>query len=171
MNLVTILVMGLVTLALGTTLSLRAPERLRPAAEFTLRQLAPLALQLPLAILLASFLSELLPPAAIAGLFGRESGPWGIVLAALVGGALPGGPMASFPIAVFLWQAGAGPAQTVALLAGWSVFALHRVIIFELPIMGWRFSALRLLACAPLPVLAGLAAALLIRLTGVSLSP
>lgn len=46
----------------------------------------------------------------------------------------------------------------VALIAGWSVFALHRMLAYEAPIMGWRFVGLRLASCAVLPVLAGLIA-------------
>lgn len=131
---------------------------LRRAGSFALGQASGLAVRLPMALLAASFLSQIIPTEHVAALLGPQTGLWGVVLASLVGGVLPGGPMTSFPLALVMFEAGAGPAQTVALLAGWSVFALHRVLAYEAPMMGWRFSGLRLAACFFLPPLAGLLA-------------
>ena len=52
----------------------------------------------------------------------------------------------------------------MALVAGWSVFALHRLLAYEAPIMGWKFIALRLGSSLVLPVLAGLFAEVLVGL-------
>jgi hypothetical protein len=55
-------------------------------------------------------------------------------------------------------SAGPGPSglpQLVAFLTAWSVFAFHRVLIYEATLMGWRFVALRLTASLVLPLLAG----------------
>ncbi|WP_375688130.1 hypothetical protein [Pseudooceanicola sp. LIPI14-2-Ac024] len=114
-----------------------------------------LMLRLPFALLTASFLVQLVPVEALSHVIGPASGLMGIILASLVGGLLPGGPMTSFPIAIVFLQSGAGLPQMVALIAGWSVFALHRMLAYEAPIMGWRFVGLRLVSCAALPVLAG----------------
>lgn len=114
-----------------------------------------LALRLPFALLAAAFLVEVVPVAALSHVIGPASGITGILLAGLIGGLLPGGPMTSFPIAIVFLQSGAGLPQMVALIAGWSVFALHRMLAYEAPIMGWRFVGLRLVSCALLPVLAG----------------
>lgn len=158
--------LGMVAYALA-----RKPAALGPSVAFAWRQGLRLSLRLPLALLTASFLSELVPGRAVADLIGPESGLAGIGMAALVGGALPGGPMVSFPLAIFLWREGAGPAQLVALLAGWSVFAFHRTISYELPLMGVRFSAVRLLASFLLPPLAGVLAAGMFGLFGFKLHP
>ena len=131
------------------------PGALRDAGRFTLRSGLSIAPRLVLALLAAAFLSELVPSSAVAALIGGQSGLTGILIATLVGGLLPGGPMTSFPIAVFVWGAGGGIPQMVALLAGWSVFAFHRVLAYEIPMMGWRFAALRLLSVAVIPPLAG----------------
>lgn len=117
-----------------------------------------LALRLPFALLAAGFLVEVVPVAAMSHVIGPDSGVLGMVLAGLIGGLLPGGPMTSFPIAIVFLQGGAGIAQMVALIAGWSVFALHRMLAYEAPIMGWRFVGLRLASCAVLPPLAGVIA-------------
>jgi uncharacterized membrane protein YraQ (UPF0718 family) len=114
------------------------------------------------AILAAGFLAQLMPSNLVADHIGPDSGLLGTVLAVLVGGFIPAGPIVSFPLVVVLYEAGAGLPQLVALLTAWSVFAFHRVLIFETPMMGWRFSAVRLIASLPLPfVAAGITALLL----------
>lgn len=117
-----------------------------------------LAIRLPLAILAASFLMQVLPVGALVPYIGPQSGVSGLLIASVMGGLLPGGPMTSFPIALVILQGGAGLPQIVALITGWSVFALHRVLAYEAPIMGWRFAALRLAASLVLPVTSGLLA-------------
>lgn len=127
-----------------------------------------LVLRLPLALITASFLIHIIPVEAMTRLLGPASGMVGIITASLVGGLLPGGPMTSFPIAIVFLQSGAGAPQMVALVAGWSVFALHRMLAYEAPIMGWKFIALRLGASLILPVLAGILAGGLVTLTGLT---
>jgi uncharacterized membrane protein YraQ (UPF0718 family) len=106
------------------------------------------------AILTAGFVARLIPSDLVASRIGPESGLSGVFLATLVGGFIPAGPIISFPLVVVLHDAGAGLTQLVALLTAWSVFAFHRIIIYELPMMGWRFSATRLIASLPLPFVA-----------------
>ena len=132
---------------------------LRKAWSFSLQQGRGLMIRLPMALLAAAFLAQIVPTDRVGALLGPDSGMVGILLASVIGGVMPGGPMTSFPIALIVWQSGAGTAQTVAFLAGWSVFALHRVLAYEAPMMGWRFSGLRLSSCFFLPPLAGLLAA------------
>ena len=57
----------------------------------------------------------------------------------------------------------------VALLTAWSVFAFHRLMAFELPIMGWRFTAIRLIASAALPAFAGITAGAAMALAGITI--
>jgi uncharacterized membrane protein YraQ (UPF0718 family) len=136
------------------------------AGEDALGMARMLALRLPFALLAASFLVQIVPVEILARLTGPQSGLAGILFASVLGGLLPGGPMTSFPIALVFLQGGTGLPQLVALITGWSVFALHRLLAYEAPIMGWRFAALRTVACGGLPVMAGLAAELLARLAG-----
>lgn len=125
-----------------------------------------LMLRLPCALLAASFLIQIVPVEALSHLIGPQSGTFGIVLAAAIGGFLPGGPMTSFPIAIVFQQGGAGLPQLVALISGWSIFAFHRLLAYEAPIMGWRFVALRSVSCFLLPILAGLLAELVVLALG-----
>ena len=117
--------------------------------------------RIALALLIAGFLSVLVPGEPVARYIGPDSGFPGILVASLVGGFVPGGPILSFPLVVVLYKAGAGLPQLIAFLTAWSVFAFHRVLIYELTIMGWRFSAVRLISSLILPPLAGVLAMVL----------
>jgi len=48
-----------------------------------------------------------------------------------------------------------GTPQLIALLTGWSCFALHRVLAYELPTLGWAFVWRRWLVSMVLGPLAG----------------
>jgi uncharacterized membrane protein YraQ (UPF0718 family) len=110
------------------------------------------------ALPMAAFLAELIPADAAMAWIGPESGLQGIAIASFAGGLMPGGPFVTFPLVLAFAKAGAGVPQMAALITGWSIFALHRIITWEYPVLGWRFVALRLLAALPLPILAGLLA-------------
>jgi uncharacterized membrane protein YraQ (UPF0718 family) len=114
--------------------------------------------RLILALLAAGFVERLVPVGEIASLIGASSGFGGIVIAAIAGSMVPSGPMISFPLMLILSGNGAGAAQLIAFLVGWATLALHRVFMFEVPLLGPRFAALRLLVSLPIPLLAGFAA-------------
>jgi uncharacterized protein len=114
--------------------------------------------RIALALITAGFLAALVPSEPVARFIGSDSGFSGILLASLIGGFVPGGPILSFPLVVVLYKAGAGLPQLIAFLTAWSVFAFHRVLIYEVTIMGWRFSAVRLVSSLVLPPLAGVLA-------------
>ncbi len=69
------------------------------------------------------------------------------------------------PIAVVLLRSGAETGPVVAYLTGWSLLALHRLIAWEAPILGWNFALFRWGICLALPLLAGLLARALSRLS------
>ena len=104
-----------------------------------------------LAIVAAGFAGKLLPTELVASQIGHDSGFYGIVIATLVGGFTPAGPIVAFPIVVVLMKAGAGFPQVVAFLTAWSVYAFHRMLVYEIPLVGWRFSVMRLAASTLLP--------------------
>jgi uncharacterized membrane protein YraQ (UPF0718 family) len=160
------LILFAITFALALYANARQQAAIGVARQFTIDQGLRLAIRLPFALITATCLAALLPGDAVAALIGSESGVRGVMIAAFAGGLLPGGPMVSFPLAVALAGQGAGTAQLAALITGWSVFALHRVIAYESPLLGWRFVAVRLLASCLLPVLAGLAMLAVLQVTG-----
>ena len=128
---------------------------LQVAARQAFTQFLALMPRIAVALVLAGFIGKLMPSEAIAGSIGPDSGLIGIAIAALLGGFVPSGPIVSFPIIVVLRHAGAGWPQISAFLTAWSVFAFHRVMIYETALMGWRFVLTRWTSSLVLPPLAG----------------
>ena len=87
-----------------------------------------------------------------------RAGLRGLLLASGAGAATPGGPFTSFPLIHALRAAGAEAGTLMAFLAAWALIGLNRVIVWELPLLGGEFTALRVAACLPLPILVGLLA-------------
>jgi uncharacterized membrane protein YraQ (UPF0718 family) len=150
-----------VAASLLAIVAVRHPDRLKDVFGQLRSQAANTVISVPLGILIAAFLSRMLPADAITFLIGKESGIYGILIASVLGGFIPGGPMVAFPIAVTMLAIGAGQPQMIALLTSWSVFAVHRILTYELPLMGNRFVAVRLMAVGIMPPLAGTAAYLM----------
>ena len=94
----------------------------------------------------------------LADRLGPGSGLRGYGLAALGGIVTPAGPFAVFPILVGLRAAGAGFAVCVVYLTAWATMGLQRMIVWELPFLGFDFVGLRVLASLPIPILAGVLA-------------
>jgi uncharacterized membrane protein YraQ (UPF0718 family) len=158
---IAIWVLALGTLALCLRRSPAVGRRAVVDAGTSLWRVLPVML---MALPMAAFLSELIPAGWAEQWLGPDSGFVGILLASLAGGAMPGGPFVAFPLVLGFLKAGAGPSQMVALISGWAILGLHRTLAWELPILGGRFIVVRLLASFSLPLLAGLAAELLLPL-------
>lgn len=119
---------------------------------------------IPFALLAATLVTQIVPGAVIGNLIGDDTGFTGVLIASLAGGLVPSGPFLSFPLAMSLFAAGAGKAQVVAFLTGWSVYAFYRTIVWEIPFMGVRFVLLRIAASLILPIAAGVLSGLLFSL-------
>ena len=154
------LALGAFALALRRGGPAAGRRALRDTGESVTRVL-PLML---VAIPMAAFLSQLIPPQLAAAWLGPESGMAGVLAATAVGGFIPGGPFVSFPLVLTFLKAGAGTAQMVALITAWAVLGVHRILAWELPVLGPRFVAIRLVSGGGLPVLAGGMAELLLPL-------
>ena len=139
-------------------------DALFAALSQSLRLLATVTPMIVVGLFLGGLVKELSDPRRIAPVLGAESGWKGLVLATALGAATPGGPFAAFPIVYALALAGADIGAVVAYLTAWSVLGLHRLIIWELPLLGTNFVVARMLASIPLPVLAGVIARLLLQL-------
>ena len=107
------------------------------------------------ALIAASFIVKLIPTEIIVAYLGAEAGIKGILIGSLSGLIVPSGGAVAFAIAATFALEGASAPALVAFLTGWSVFAAHRVIIFELPLLGASFVRLRMLSVIPLPLIAG----------------
>jgi uncharacterized membrane protein YraQ (UPF0718 family) len=138
------------------------PEKLhKQGLKIAWENIVVMVPRIAMAVVVAGLFAVILPTELVANWLGRDSGLTGIVVGSLAGGVTPGGPMLSFPIVTILFKAGAGVGPLIAYLTAWSVFALHRLFAFELPMMGARFTLLRLVSSLALPFLAGILALLL----------
>jgi len=114
-------------------------------------QIIPL---LVLAFVVAGMVQVLVPKELISNWVGAASGFKGIIIGTVLGSLAPGGPFVSMPIAAGLLRAGAGVGTMVAFLTGWSLLAFSRMPL-EVGIMGWKFTAIRLVCTFFFPPVAG----------------
>lgn len=114
------------TIALYGYLAVRRPEDARESARRGASMLAGLLTLVVAALFLASAIETLVPAEAIRSLVGESAGPAGIVLAGLLGGVLPGGPYAVYPIIAGVAATGAGTASVLAMLVGYGAIGLSR---------------------------------------------
>lgn len=149
---------------LAAALTIYAVARRDDALRLGMRRAGQQALillpRMIFALIAAGFIVKLIPTDIIVGYLGSDSGFKGILIGALSGMLIPSGPVMAFAVAAAFAGEGASVPSLIAFITGWSVFATHRIIIFELPLLGASFVRLRLLAVLPLPFLAGFLALL-----------
>lgn len=123
------------------------------AAYHTLRTVGHLML---LGMMLSAMMRVVMPASAIGAWMGPTSGMVGLLIGTAVGVATSGGPYLALPLAASLLGAGAGAGPIAAYITAWSVIPLTRTMMYELPLLGGRYTAARLIVCLPFPILAGL---------------
>ena len=102
----------------------------------------------------AGFIAKALPNEWIAPWLGPQSGFLGVAIATLGGALTPGGPVVGFSIGAAALKTGAGPPQVIAYSTAWALYALHRLVIWEVPLMPPRVVWLRAAVSVPLPFIA-----------------
>ena len=115
---------------------------------------------LVMAFIIVGYVNVLSPTELVQAWIGPDTGWKGLFLAEGIGMLLPGGPYVVFPLIAVLYSAGAGLGPAVTLITSWATQALL-TITFELPFMGWRFTAIRWGLGLAVPLLAGAAAEML----------
>ncbi len=128
---------------------------IRKGLDLTLATTKQNALLILLAFIIVGFVNVLSPGELITAWIGPGSGWSGIVISEFLGMLLPGGPYVVFPLIAVLSQAGAGFAPVITLVTSWATQSLLTVS-FELPFMGWRFTAIRWGLGLLIPLLTGL---------------
>ena len=107
------------------------------------------------AFAVAGLIQVILPTDLISQWIGEGSGVRGLMIGTAAGAVTPGGPMMHFPIVASLMASGAGAGPIIAYLTSWSLIGFHRVIIWEIPILGVEITVARFLASLVLPPLVG----------------
>jgi uncharacterized membrane protein YraQ (UPF0718 family) len=109
----------------------------------------------------SGFIAEVVPKALVAPWLGPESGILGVIIATLGGALTPGGPVVGFSIGAAALKSGAGAPQVIAYSTAWALYAIHRLVIWEAPLMPARVVWLRAAVSLPLPFIAAATAMLL----------
>ncbi|MCZ7660014.1 MAG: hypothetical protein M5U07_20180 [Xanthobacteraceae bacterium] len=161
MSLVLTLALWLVVAVLALAIAARGGAHLRGAARQGLVDFLHLLPRIAIGVIGAGYIAALMPADVVAAWLGPDSGMGGVVLATLAGAATPGGPVIGFSVATAALKAGAGAPQVVAYSIAWALFAVHRLVIFEIPLMPARVVWLRAVVSIPLPLMAALGAMLI----------
>ena len=83
----------------------------------------------------SGFIAEVVPNSVIAPWLGPESGLLGVLIATVGGALTPGGPVVGFAIGAAALKSGAGAPQVIAYSTAWALYALNRLLIWEVPMM------------------------------------
>lgn len=133
----------------------RADGTLYTGLTRALEQFIILVPRLFVAMIAAAFIVQLIPEQVISSYLSDNS-PWvAILIGSLTGLIIPAAPVVVFSMAASFANAGASTAALVSFITAWTIFAPHRVVIYEVPLLGGSFVRLRLLVAFPLPLLAG----------------
>ena len=113
--------------------------------------------------LIGAFVTLLLPREMVARWVGHESGFTGLLIAALFGFILPGGPITIYPVAGAFLVMGADAGAVVTFIVSWTLIGYTRALVWELPFFGSEFVIWRIVEALPLPIVAGLLARIAVR--------
>ena len=106
-------------------------------------------------LILGGMIQVLLPRALVAAWAGEDSGLTGLVIATVAGAITPGGPFVQFPVVASLWKAGTGVGPITAYITAWSLLGFQRILVYEGPILGWRYALIRVSVALIVPIMAG----------------
>ena len=121
------------------------------------------ALLIAVSFLAAGFAETLVPRDWIRTHLGGEAGLRGLLLATAAGALTPSGPYVAIPIAVTLLRNGAGAPAIIVYVCAWGLLAIHRLIAWEIPLLGIQLALTRWLLSLVFPLAAGLLARILLR--------
>ena len=154
MNLLIDIALWVMVLALGLTLFARTPSLFPDSLRLAGREFLMLLPRIAIGMIGSGFIAELLPSKLIPAWLGAETGTPGLALATVLGALTPGGPVVGFSIAAAALKSGAGAPQIIAYTIAWALFALPRLLVFEIPAMPARVVWLRVAVSLPLPFIA-----------------
>jgi uncharacterized membrane protein YraQ (UPF0718 family) len=153
----------LVALAAGTVFVREGQERFLEILKSDFDLFIVMQPKVLAACIIAALVAVLLPREMVSRWVGAESGFFGLVIGALAGVILPGGPITIFPIASAFIAVGADVGVAIAFITSWTLLGYSRALVWELPIFGLDFLIWRSIAAIPLPIVAGILARLLAR--------
>ena len=160
-----ILAVNLVLWAIVAALALSAATRgqvlLRDGIREGVLDFLQVLPRIGLGVVGSGFIADVMPQRLVGAWLGPDSGLVGLAIATLAGAITPGGPVVGFSIGAAALKSGAGAPQIIAYSTAWALYALHRLMAWEVPLMPPRLVWLRAAVSLPLPFLAAAGAMLL----------
>jgi len=149
----------LILLALLFVLGYKAGKRgdgslSRAYARFK-KQMIQFLPRMVLVVIGTGFLLQIIPSALISEYLGADAGITPIFIGGIAGMLVPAGPAIAFTTAATLAGSGAAPAALVAFITAWCIFAIHRILIYEIHLAGSKFLLVRCTVALPIPFIAG----------------
>ncbi len=157
---INILLWGLVA-ALMLAAAVRSQALCREGAWEGVRDFVVLIPRVLIGVVGSGYIAAVMPQQLVTTWIGPQSGLMGISIATLAGAITPGGAVVGFAIGAAALKGGAGAPQVIAFSTAWSLYALQRLINWEIHMMPPRVVWLRAAVSIPLPFLAGIGAMLI----------
>jgi len=145
---------------------LRGGEAVRHAFVSAMDILLMILPQICGGLIIAGLVQVLIPRDAVSRWLGEEAGLRGLFIAQIAGALTPGGPFGSFGIVYALAKVGADIGVLITYLTAWTTLSVLRLVIWEIPFLGFDFSMLRFVICLPMGIVAGIIARRLARQWG-----
>ena len=155
------LLLWVLVAALGLTAAVRSKALFREGAAEGARDFVLLLPRILIGVVGSGYIAAIMPQDLITTWIGPQSGVLGITIATLAGAVTPGGAVVGFSVGAAALKGGGGAPQVIAYSTAWSLYALTRLINWEVAMMPARVVWLRAIVSIPLPFLAGVGAMLI----------
>jgi uncharacterized membrane protein YraQ (UPF0718 family) len=126
-------------------------EAIKSGGELLLRLMPVLIL----AFFVAGLVEVLLPKELLTQWVGAESGFKGIFIGTCLGAVAPGGPFIQFPIVAAMYKTGVHIGPLIAYLSAWALIGVNRIIVFEIPLLGFKITFTRVISSLIFPIIIG----------------
>jgi len=162
---ITFLIVNILLWTLVATLALTAAVRskalFREGATEGARDFVLLLPRIMIGVVGSGYIAAIMPQDLITTWIGPNSGLLGIAIATGAGAITPGGAVVGFSVGAAALKGGGGAPQVIAYSTAWSLYAVQRLINWEVAMMPPRVVWLRAAVSIPLPFLAGVGAMLI----------
>jgi uncharacterized membrane protein YraQ (UPF0718 family) len=158
-----LLIAGICLVLAAVALYVGGLPRLQAGVGEGIHLVMSVAPQLALGFLMAGLVTVLVPASTVAGMVGEGSGLQGLGIATIAGAFTPGGPFLQFPLVAVMLRSGASEGAVAAYLTAWSLLGMHRVLVWELPVLGPGFVAARWITSLLVPIGVGLLVPVVLR--------
>ena len=145
---------------LALTAAVRSKTLFREGMREGARDFVVLIPRVMIGVVGSGYIAAVMPQDLITHWIGPNSGLFGITIATLAGAATPGGAVVGFSIGAAALKGGAGAPQVIAYSTAWALYAIHRLVAWEVPMMPARIVWLRAAVSLPLPFIAAVLAML-----------